>query len=321
MNKRTGCLVMLVAGLVMFPSAANSSDDTHEISLLEPVPLRLRYEPGETLCYRLRRHTEFFQTDGTKFGEQKALALFERTRVEDDHEGRVRERFTWKKSAFGQSMNLDEPAQLSFLVEAEGFSLTCSVEDEDLLTKFDFSDLPRTIEGVWFMIMSWDAVTFDGPVRPQKHFDVPAAATMGTEFKNSRGTYDFSFEYPPVVTNSRYTFSGNGYSKLIGVTLVKDIPCAIIEFSNAKNMIHLHMAFESLELNGQGFEHFWGTTYLSLKDGRVVKGTLVAPVTHVQDMKMTSQRDAQHAEFFAVQRLELDLLSREEFEAEAEGDY
>jgi len=305
----TGVLLLMVIS-----EASKGNSRTFEVA--EPVPLKLRYQVGKTLYYRLVRHTTMYGMDGSKFGEHRALAYFTRTRLQDDSQGRVTEDFTWKRFAFGQSMNPDAPAQLSCLKEADNFSLTLCVQDEDMLSKLDFSNLPRTMDGFWFMVMSWDAVTFDGLVRPQKYFPFPDDAFIGTETKSTRGPHDFQFEYPPLVTDSKYSFSGKSSSRLLGVGVIKDIPCAIVEFSSLGNTITMNFDLDPVELRTQGFENFWGKTYLSLEDGRVVKGELVAPVAHVQDMLMPGQDEPQHMEFLALQKLDLEMLVRQDFDSE-----
>lgn len=309
-------IVIFLITDVLPPGAAVPGTREYRVSLREPLPLKPRYEVGETLHYRLLRHTTFFKMDGTRFGEHRALAHFTRTRLEDDGRGRIRERFTWKSFCFGQSMVPDKPAAVSYLEEAENFSLTCSVQDENAISKFDFSTLPGTLKGMWFMIMSWDAVTFDGLVRPQDHFPFPDEALIGTEIHGTRGAYDFEFEYPPIVTDSRYSFSGRSGSRVLGVGMIDDIPCAIVEFSGSENVVVMNMEFTPVSIKSLGFEHLWGKTYLSLEDGRILRGELVAPVTQVQDITMPGRNEPEHAEFLAMQRLELELLSRGEFESE-----
>jgi len=304
----------IVAFLFVLPADSCAGEDP--LSVRGPLPLKLRYDVGETLYYRLVRHTTLFAMDGSRFGEQEAVAYFTRTRLENDSQGRAREKFAWKSFAFGQSMDPNVPARLSYLREAENFSLVCSVQDEDMLLKFDFSALPRTIEGFWFMVMSWDAVTFDGPVRGQEQFPFPDEAFIGTEIKGTRGRHDFEFDYPPLVSNSSYTFSGENSSRLLGVGIVRDIPCAIVEFSHSENGITMNFDVAPVKLKIRGFEHIWGKTYLSLEDGRIVKGELVAPVAQVQDMQLPGEGEPRHIELLALQRLDLDMLAREDFDSE-----
>lgn len=307
------CLCIPVTGAVLISGE-------HQIDLGEPIPLKLRYPVGETLYYRLLRHSDFFRMEGTKFGEHTVIAYFTRTRIENARDGQIREKFTWKKFGFGESINPSEPVKLSYLKEAEGFSLICSVADEDLITKFDFSSLPRTMLGMWFMIMSWDAVTFDSAVRPQNHYEFPDSACIGAEFKNTRGSYDFPFEYPPLVANSKYTFSDKNHSKIIGVGVEKETLCAIIEFSYSENRITLNMDLNFGKMETQSLEHFFGKTYVSLKDGRIVKGDLTAPVAQVQDWHVPGQEKLQHLTLLIMQRLEMELLSPEIFKKEISKD-
>jgi len=317
MNKKITVILLLLSVLFLTAFLVYCSEESqNKVSLQEPLPLKLRYRIGETLHYRLIRHNINFKMDGSKFGEMKAVAYFTRTRVESDSQGRIREKFTWKSFAAGQTMTPEQPVELSFLKEAEDFSLIFSVQDEDALTKLDFSALPRTIEGLWFMIMTWDAVTFDGLARTNKHFNLPDSAPIGTEIKSTRGPYDFLFEYPPLITDSKYSFSGKNYSRIMGVSLVKNNPCVIIEFSNSENVILMNLDLRPVKIKSRGFEHFWGKTYLSLKDGRIVKGELVAPITMIQDIQLPGRKEPNHAEFFVLQELELDLLSPEEFSSE-----
>lgn len=190
--------LLLIALLVLC-----ADENENRVSLREPLPLKLRYKVRETLYYRLVRQNINFKMDGTKFGELKAIAYFTRTRIKNDSEGRIREKFTWKSFAVGQTMTANQPVKLSYLKETESFSLIISVQDEDALSKLDFSELPRTIEGLWFMIMAWDALTFDGLTRPSPYFKFPDSAFLGTVIKSTRGPYDFLFEYPSLVTNSK----------------------------------------------------------------------------------------------------------------------
>lgn len=320
----TVAVAALATGLSVMP--AGSWDNSDFPSLREPIPLSLRYDVGETLCYRLVRHTTMFAIDGTKSGEHRAVAYFTRTRVDDDRRGRAREKFAWKSFAFGQSMDPAVPARLSCLREAQDFSVVCSVQDEDMLTKLDFSALPRNIEGFMFMVMAWDAVTFDGPVRSQEHFPFPDEAIVGAEIEGTRGPHDFEFEYPPLVTDSRYAFSGKNSSKVLGVGTVRDIPCAVVEFSYAENGIEMNFDLPPVKLKIRGFEHIWGKTYLSLEDGRIVKGELVAPVVQVQDMRLPGQSEPKRTELLSLQRLNMEILDPDDFELEviatrSEGDH
>lgn len=296
--------------------ATSSEMNQDKVSLKEPLPLKLRYKVGETLYYRLIRHNINFKMDGLKFGELKAIAYFTRTRVENDNQGRVKEKFIWKSFRVGQSMMPDQPVKMSYLKKAEDFLLTISVQDEDILNKLDFSKLPRTIEGLWFMIMAWDAITFDGPARPQRNFEFPDTALIDTEIRDTRGPWEFPFEYLPLVTDSKYFFSGKFCSKVIGISLEKDIPCAVIEFLASENKVLMNLQLKPVTVKNRAFEHFWGKTYLSLEDGRIVRGELHAPTLIVQDLWMPNQKEPTHSEYFVLQKLELELLSPEEFDLE-----
>ena len=318
MNKKmTSSLALFVSFVIVFIVTIESSENYGDkISLGEPLPLKLRYRIGETLRYRLIRHNTNFKMDGSKFGELKAVAYFTRTRVKNDNQGGVREEFTWKSFSMGQSLMPNRPVKMSYLKEAVNFSLTLSVEDEDVLHKFDFTELPRSLEGLWFMIMAWDAITFDGPVRAQEHFKFPDSALIGTETHNTHGPWEFTFEYPPLVTDSKYFFSGKFYSKVTGVSLEKNTPCAVIEFPLAENKVLMNLRLKPVKVRNKAFEHIWGKTYLSLEDGRIVRGELHAPTLMVQDLWMSDQEKPSHSEYFVLQKLELELLSADEFDLE-----
>ena len=170
------------------------------------------------------------------------------------------------------------------------------------------------------MIMAWDAVTFDVLCRPSKNFDFPASAVIGTEIKGSQGPFEVPLEYPPLVFDSRYCLSGRNRSKVLGVTLRKDVPCAIIEFSTSENVIRMNLRPPPVEMTSRVFEHVWGKTYLSLEDGSIVEGELVAPLTQVQDLRIGSQGEPQHLEYFVLQELHLEMLTAEEFDQEVKGE-
>jgi hypothetical protein len=313
-------LVFSIVWLCVPAAKGVAISNDSQIDLAKSIPLKLRYPIGETLFYRLERRSEFFRMKRPKSGEHKAIAYFIRKRIENSKDGLIQEKFTWMKFGFGESHTPTQPVRLSYLKEAEGFSLTCSVTDEDLITRFDFSSLPRTVLGMWFMIMSWDAVTFDGAVRPQKHYDFPERAPLGSVFTNTRGAYDFSFEYPPLVTNSKYTFSGKNHAKIIGVGIEKETPCAIIEFRHSENVITMNLDLKTATVSNRGLEHICGQSYVSLDDGRIVKGILTAPVAQIQDFSLAGQEKPQHLEYLVIQRLELDLMSPEEFKKQISKD-
>jgi hypothetical protein len=316
MTKRSFLPVVLFLAVAAWAVCPGSepAQKTAKIFVPETLPLKLRYKVGETLHYRLARQNNNFKIDGTNAGEMRAVAYFSRTRLEDSSDGKVREKFTWKRFEFGQSMG-PTPLKLSEFKPGADFSLVYSVSEEEAISKFDFSSLPRTLEGFMFMILSWDAVTFDAAVRPTKNLRVPEEARIGAEFRETREPHDFVFEFPPLVTDSKYTFSGKSWVRILGLTAVHDIPCAIVEFAESENRVEMNLHLQSVEIKSRGFEHFWGKTYVSLEDGRVVKGELVGPVTMVQDIQMPGRKQPDHAELLIIGYLEMDLLSEEEFNA------
>jgi len=310
-------ILCVVTGLEILPVHSNTAiAEGERVDLSEPVRLQIRYAIGETLYYRLVRRSDFIAMDGSTFGGHEVTAYFTRTRIEDDGQGRVQEEFKWKHFAYSQTISAGQQPVLTTLDEAEDYALTVSVEDEDVIEKFDFSDLPRTITGMWFMIMSWDAITFDGPVRAQNHFDVPVAAHLGTEMVSTRPPHDFNFAYPPILTDSKYRFSGNLRARILGITELGGTPCAIVDFSDAGNTIEMNMKLGPIESRNRGYEHFWGTTCVSLDDGRIVRGELIGPVLQVQDMIMSGQDEHQHMEYLVLQKLQMELLSGEEFHSQ-----
>jgi len=285
-----------------------------KISVPEVLPLKLRYKVGETLHYRLIRDNINFKMDGTKSGEMKVVTYFTRTRLKDDSEGKVQERFTWKSFRFGQAW-ADQTLKMNEFKPAENFSLVYSLNEDMAISKFDFSSLPKTMEGFMFMILTWDAVTFDASVRPTETLRIPDEARIGAEFREDREPHDFVFEFPPLVTDSKYTFSGKSWVRIAGLTSVRNIPCAVIEFGQSENRVEMNLQLKPMELKNRGFEHFWGKTYLSLEDGRVVRGELVGPLVMIQDIQSPGPGIPEHMELFVIGYLEMDLLSEEEFEA------
>lgn len=308
-------VISYLALLFLAGSGWSSEKKSEKISVPEILPLKLRYKVGETLYYRLVRQNYNFKMDGTKYGEMRAVTYFTRTRLDDDSQERVNEKFVWKSFFVGQAMS-PSPLKMSEFKEAENFTLLYSVNDAKAIHKLDFTSLPRTLSGFFFIILTWDAVTFDGAARPTEYLSIPDEAKIGTEFSDTQGPDELVFSFPPLVTDSKYTFSGKNWVKLTGVSLLKKIPCAIIEFANLENRVEMNMHLKPMEIKTQGFEHFWGKTYLSLEDGRIVRGELVGPLAMIQEIKMAGQEKPEHSEFLAVGYLEMDLLSEEEFHSE-----
>jgi len=289
-----------------------------ETRVPEIVPLKLRYPVGTILHYRLVRHNASFKTDGTPSGGMDMHVLFTRTRLEDDLQGKIRERFVFDCFKFGQSMTA-APVRMAEFKAARGFTMDFSVNESDGITKLDFSSLPRTLDGFFFMIMTWDAVTFDGMTRPTKTLLVPDAAPIGSKFEDLSGPYIFRFEYPPLVTDSKYTFSGKNEVKVLGAGRVKNIPCAIVEFMMAENTVDMNLHVKPMEVRTHGFEHFWGKTFLALEDGRVIRGELVGPVLLTIETMMPGKDTPDRSTTLAMGYLEMDLLTAEEFARELDS--
>lgn len=316
MKKKTLAVCLAISSSLLFAFRAEAGmqakDNPQILSIPDRVPLKLRYRVGEQLYYRLTRLNNNFRSDGTKAGEQRVAAYFTRVRLPDDDQGRVRERFTWKSFQFGQSVTA-APAKLSVFKEAEDFSLEYSVNEELAIEKFDFSSLPRTMAGFMFMILSWDAVTFDGLVRPTPALLIPDEAPVGAEFLDQSGPRDFRFSFPPLVTDAKYSFSGKGWVKLAGLSRIGSIPCALMQAGQSENRVEMSLHFKPLEIKIRGFEHFWAQTYLSLEDGRIIRGELVGPVVMAQDIQSAGEGKPEHSELLAIGYLNMDLLSEAEF--------
>lgn len=317
MRKMALFLVFFLVAVLFFPAFLDAGLTAKEeiVSLAEPLPLKLRYKVGETLFYRLTRQNLNFRMDGTKFMEQQVITYFTRTRLEDDSLGRVQEKFTWKGFWLGQTM-APYPLKMAEFKEGEDFSFVYSVNDADAIRRLDFSSLPRTFDAFFFMILTWDAVTFDGLVRPTQHLAIPDQARLGTEFRDTQGPSDLLFSFPPLVSDSKYTFSGKSWVKVMGVSRVKDLPCLVLESANLENRVEMNLHIKPLDIATRGFEHFWAKTYLSLEDGRVVRGELVGPVAMTQDISRPGLEKPEHMEFLVLGYMDMDLLSPEEFEAE-----
>jgi hypothetical protein len=317
MGKKTFLVSALFIGVLLSSAPRTFPQGVGQDKLTLPgvVPLKLRYKVGETLHYRLTRLNKSFRMDGTKSGEMKVVAYFTRNRLADDAEGRVREKFVWKRFEFGQSLTAS-PAELSEFKEAEDFSLVYSVNDGDAIYKLDFSSLPRTFPGFIFMILTWDAFTFDGLARPTQYLSVPDTAPIGAVFKETREAPDLVFSYPPLVNESKYHFSGKGWVRVNGIGLIKGVPCVIVDSANLENTVEMNLRIQSMSIKTQGLEHFWAKTYLSLEDGRIVKGELAGPVAMIQDVRMPGREKPDHSEFQVIGYLDMDLLSEAEFTAE-----
>ncbi len=309
MMKRILVLGFIVFALGALPRAVEAA------TVPNKVPLKLRYPVGTTLYYRLERVNSNYRLDGTKFSSMKAVAYFTRTRLDDDPQGKVQEKFTWKRFEFGQSLTAAPPARLSEFKAAEDFSLVMSVNEEMAIEKFDFSSLPRTFDGFIFMILSWDAVTFDGLVRPTPTLPIPDDAPIGTVYSDQGGPVEFKFSYPPLVSDSRYLFSGKSWVKALGLSRVGDIPCALCESGMLENKVEMNIRLAGMDVKMRGFESFWGKTYVALGDGRVVRGELVGPVTMIQDTTRAGGSAPEHSEFLVIGELTMDLLTENEFKA------
>jgi len=286
-----------------------------ETRVPEIVPLKLRYPVGTVLHYRLVRHNANFKTDGAPSGAMDMYALFTRTRLEDGPQNKIRERFVFDCFKFGQSMT-PRPVQMGEFKAARGFTMDYSVSESVGITKLDFSSLPRALDGFFFMIMTWDAISFDGMTRPTETLLVPDAAPVGSKIEDLSGPYIFPFEYPPLVTDSKYTFSGKNEVKVLGAGRVKNIPCAIVEFTMAENTVDMNLHVKPMEVKTHGFEHFGGKTFLSLEDGRIVRGELAGPVLLTVETLMLGKDIPDRSIMLAMGYLEMDLLTDEEFAKE-----
>lgn len=69
--------------------------------------------------------------------------------------------------------------------------------------------------------------------------------------------YDFEFEYPPLLVDSKYFFGREHSSTLIGLSVSGDLPCAVVEFSYPENSIVMNFDLASVELSVKGFKHIF----------------------------------------------------------------
>ena len=299
---------------LLFPTFLGAAAPSDPARVPDKIPLKLRYPVGTTLYYRIERLNTGYRLDGTRISGQKMVAWFTRTRLADDPQGKVQERFVWKRFEFGQSLTA-APAKPSEFKAARDFALTLSVNEDMAIEKFDFSSLPRTLDGFFFMILSWDAVTFDGLVRPTPGLAIPDEAAPGAVFRDPAGR-EFRFSYLPLVPEARYVFSGNNWVRLLGLSRVGPIPCALFDSAMLESKVEMALRVAGLEIQTRGFENFWAKTYLALDDGRILKGELVGPVSMVQDIRRPGQAAPEHSEFLEIGELTMDLLSEAEFKAE-----
>jgi len=316
MNTR-GCLVvklvLLVLAVTHGPVLAQSLESA-QVDLARPLPLKLAYPVGEILHYRLDRRALSYAVDGRRVGEVRSVAFFTRTRLPDHPELGVQEELAWDWFEHGQSLT-DAPAEPRPFEPAEGFTLVFHPNTADALERLDYSGVPATMDGFNFMIMTWDVFSFDGLARPNPHFPFPDSASVGEIVHETRGPHDFRFEFPPLVTDSRYSFSGQNRARILGVSTLGGEPSVIVEFSGAENPLEMTLNYGPFPIKVTGFEHLWGKSYLSLRDGRIVRGELAVHNTIVvQGPGVAEGEPLSLSEASNIGDIQLQLLSPEEYE-------
>ena len=311
-----GCLVvqlvLLALAVTQGPALAQPVESAL-VDLSRPLPLKLAYPVGETLRYRLDRQAMSYAMDGRKVGEVRSVAFFTRTRLPDHPELGVQEELTWDWFEHGQSLT-DAPAETRRFEAAEGFTLVFYPNAADCLERLDFSEVPATMDGFNFMIMTWDVFSFDGLTRPNPHFPFPDSALVGEIIHETRGPHDFRFQFPPVVTDSRYSFSGKNQARILGVSNLGGEPSVVVEFLGAENPFEMTLHYGPFPMRVTGFEHLWGKSYLSLRDARIVRGELAVHNTIVvQGLGVAEGEPLGLSEASNIGDIRLQLLSTEEY--------
>ena len=313
--------ILIVAVLFVdlaFGQSAVSSGDAQAL-VNSPLPLMPRYEQGRPLYDTLTRHDVIFTLEGAKTSEHKSVSHFIRTRGADGADGRIREQFRWASFRWGKTNGPDEVLKTREVKEAQGWTLEFSMADSDLPEAADFSDLQRDWGGFHFRIAVYDAITFDGMSRPTARLPLPEEAPIGAEVKATDGGRVFDFGFPPLFSKFEYTLGRKHSARILGVSLVDDVKCAIVEFSGPENKFESTLNLQGVEVAGHGFEHFWGKTYLALDDGRILKGELVGPVTQVLDILIPGQEQPRRQQQLIMQHVTLELVSEQEFRLAAGG--
>jgi len=291
--------------LIIFINVHSQSKLTSVLN--DKYDISLRPEIGDISYYKLERINIFIDDKGEVNNNQKFIIYF--TRECSDYEtGLPVEKYTFDRFYIGANRVLEE-IEMKQVKTVEGFTFKSKLSDSEILEKIDYSSIPKTFESLMFMIMTWDVITFDGLTRTSEDLEIPKFIKIGDEFISKVSENFFKFDFEPILRESHYRFIGKDKSIFKGISIVNNEPAAIMFFMSEYNEISMDMNL--MNINQLGREFFYGNSYISLNDGKILKGELVSPVYFKQ--RMGRGEDAQTSNFLVIQKLFLNLLSKSDY--------
>jgi len=216
----------------MNPNEATPDLDLVKKVLTSEFDLRQRFEAGRQSFYRLWQTIEIFDPFGEVLHRFQWRGDLSR-RVEDANQsGNIEESIRWHSVGarmWNPSAQRYEPfRELNY---ARGFSYKLSIEDDYEDLNWDYSSIPKSIEGSTFRQAFTVTAHFEFDfLRSIKHGAIHKLKRIGDLLSESpEEGQTFSLSFPPVVTNSLLERK-NVHVGFLGLNQFRGEPCALLHF-------------------------------------------------------------------------------------------
>jgi hypothetical protein len=127
------------------------------------------------------------------------------------------------------------------------------------------------MEGWSFVVKLIDAHTFDAILRLDtydSHLKV-----IGDRAKLPAEGVPVSMDFPPLFTDT-FFINADFWTIFQGLTLYQDEPCAILFFRSDDSFVRMVVNMMDMKLPTDGVSYYWGTIYLSLDTGKIMRGII-----------------------------------------------
>jgi hypothetical protein len=218
----------------MNPALGRTEADLDELKriLESKFDLRQRVEPGKRSFHRLWQTIEIFDPFGEVVHRNQWRGDFQRTIESVDESGKAEESISWHsvgvrfwlpdESKYGPHKELDY---------SKGFSYSLSIEDDYNDLDWNYSGVPKSVEGSIFRQAFQVSAHFEFDfMRSVKHAGIDQLQKIGDLISRTpEEGHQFSLSFPPIVTNSLLE-RRNVHIGFLGLNQINGEPCAILYY-------------------------------------------------------------------------------------------
>jgi len=263
--------LVLIIMTVMGPVQTFAQEPELKDFLKQPYLLSPKYKMGEKNFYHMQT-VYLTMNDSGRVAQTQILDGYfirECVGVED---GKHINRFKWKWVRKGQKQGKGKIETFQVMPYTVGFQYHLSIEDwEPDHFPVDLSSIPRTLEGWSFVVKLIDAHTFDAILRLDA-YEKPLTVIGDRAILPAEGV-PVAMDFPPLFTDT-FFINADFWTTFQGLTLYQDEPCAILFFRSDDSFVRMVVNMMDMKLPTEGVSYYWGTIYLSLNAGKIMRGNI-----------------------------------------------